>query len=137
MSRRIVPWPNPCLKAKAEPIVEITPEITQIWQDMIVVMEAMPGVGLAAPQLGMGLRLAVVDASSVRGQVLRMANPEILQVSAKLEVGERPALICRVYQPRSNARAVSRSAIWMRPAPCRKRIWLGFGRARCNIKWTI
>jgi peptide deformylase len=51
-------------------------------------MEAMPGVGLAAPQLGMGLRLAVVDASSVRGQVLRMANPEILHVSAKLEVGE-------------------------------------------------
>ena len=88
MSRRIVPWPNPCLNTKAEPIVEITPEITQIWQDMIVVMEAMPGVGLAAPQLGMGLRLAVVDASSVRGQVLRMANPEILHISAKLEVGE-------------------------------------------------
>ena len=88
MSHRIVPWPNPCLKAKAEPIVKITTEITQIWQDMIVVMEAMPGVGLAAPQLGMGLRLAVVDASSVRGQVLRMANPEILHVSAKLEVGE-------------------------------------------------
>jgi peptide deformylase len=88
MSHRIVPWPNPCLKAKAEPIVKITTEITQIWQDMIVVMEAMPGVGLSAPQLGIGLRLAVVDASSARGQVLRMANPEILHVSAKLEVGE-------------------------------------------------
>ena len=105
MSRRIVPWPNPCLKTKAEPIVEITPEITQIWQDMIVVMEAMPGVGLAAPQLGMGLRLAVVDASSVRGQVLRMANPEILQVSAKLEVGEEaspnlPRVSAQIKRPR-------------------------------------
>ena len=49
MSHRIVPWPNPCLKAKAEPIVKITTEITQIWQDMIVVMEAMPGVGLVRP----------------------------------------------------------------------------------------
>ena len=105
MSRRIVPWPNPFLKAKAEPIVEITPEITQIWQDMIVVMEAMPGVGLAAPQLGMGLRLAVVDASSVRGQVLRMANPEILHVSAKLEVGEEaspnlPRVSAQIKRPR-------------------------------------
>ena len=105
MSRRIVPWPNPCLKAKAEPIVETTPEITQIWQDMIVVMEAMPGVGLAAPQLGMGLRLAVVDASSVRGQVLRMANPEILHVSAKLEVGEEaspnlPRVSAQIKRPR-------------------------------------
>ncbi len=105
MSRRIVPWPNPCLKTKAEPIVEITPEITQIWQDMIVVMEAMPGVGLAAPQLGMGLRLAVVDASSVRGQVLRMANPEILHVSAKLEVGEEaspnlPRVSAQIKRPR-------------------------------------
>ena len=105
MSRRIVPWPNPCLKAKAEPIVEITPEITQIWQDMIVVMEAMPGVGLSAPQLGIGLRLAVVDASSARGQVLRMANPEILHVSAKLEVGEEaspnlPRVSAQIKRPR-------------------------------------
>ena len=105
MSHRIVPWPNPCLKAKAEPIVKITAEITQIWQDMIVVMEAMPGVGLSAPQLGIGLRLAVVDASSARGQVLRMANPEILHVSAKLEVGEEaspnlPRVSAQIKRPR-------------------------------------
>ena len=105
MSHRIVPWPNPCLKAKAEPIVKITTEITQIWQDMIVVMEAMPGVGLSAPQLGIGLRLAVVDASSARGQVLRMANPEILHLSAKLEVGEEaspnlPRVSAQIKRPR-------------------------------------
>ncbi len=88
MTRHIVPWPNPCLRAKAKTISEITPDIFKIWQDMIAVMEAMPGVGLAAPQLGIGLRLAVVDASSARGQVLRMANPEILHASVKFEVGE-------------------------------------------------
>ena len=58
MSRRIVPWPHPCLRRPADPIVKITPEIEDIWHDMISVMEAMPGVGLAAPQLGIGLRLA-------------------------------------------------------------------------------
>ncbi|MDA9155306.1 peptide deformylase, partial [Planktomarina temperata] len=66
MSRSIVPWPHPCLRRLADPIEKITPEIEEIWRDMIGVMEAMPGVGLAAPQLGIGLRLAVVDASSAR-----------------------------------------------------------------------
>ena len=88
MSRSVVPWTHPCLRRAASPIEKITPEIEDIWRDMIAVMEAMPGVGLAAPQLGIGLRLAVVDASSARGEVLRMANPEILHVSAKVEMGE-------------------------------------------------
>ena len=105
MTRHIVPWPNPCLRAKAETVPEITPEIFEIWQDMIAVMEAMPGVGLAAPQLGIGLRLVVVDASSARGQVLRMANPEILHASAKFEMGEEaspnmPNVSAQIKRPR-------------------------------------
>ncbi len=47
-------------------------------------MEAMPGVGLAATQLGEMQALAVVDASTARGQVVRMANPEILHSSVQL-----------------------------------------------------
>lgn len=47
-------------------------------------MEAMPGVGLAATQLGEMQALAVVDASTARGQVVRMANPEILHASVQL-----------------------------------------------------
>jgi peptide deformylase len=51
---------------------------------MIDTMEAMPGVGLAAPQIGVMLRLAVVDASETeRGQAVRMANPEILHASVR------------------------------------------------------
>jgi len=44
----------------------------------------MPGVGLAAVQLGEMRRLVVVDASDARDQVIRMANPEVLQASAKM-----------------------------------------------------
>ncbi len=47
-------------------------------------MEAMPGVGLAATQLGEMQALAVVDASTARGQAVRMANPEILHASVQL-----------------------------------------------------
>ena len=44
-------------------------------------MDAMPGVGLAAPQIGVMLRLAVVDASDERGRAIRMADPEIVSAS--------------------------------------------------------
>ena len=105
MSRSVVPWTHPCLRRAASPIEKITPEIEDIWRDMIAVMEAMPGVGLAAPQLDIGLRLAVVDASSARGEVLRMANPEILHVSAKVEMGEEaspnlPYVSAQIERPR-------------------------------------
>jgi peptide deformylase len=55
-----------------------------IWDEMTQTMEAMPGVGLAAPQIGIMLRLAVVDASDKRGQVIRMANPEVLHASVQM-----------------------------------------------------
>jgi peptide deformylase len=60
---------------------EITDEVRAIWDDMIETMDAMPGVGLAAPQIGVLLRLAVVDASDERGRAIRMANPEIVAAS--------------------------------------------------------
>lgn len=69
-------------------MAEITDEIRAIWNDMIDVMEAMPGVGLGAPQIGVMQRLAVVDASDKRGQAVRMANPEILHASAELRTHE-------------------------------------------------
>lgn len=81
MTRPFLIWPDPRLSAVAEPVAKITDDIHALWDDMIAAMEAMPGVGLAAPQLGVGLRVAVVDASDTRGCVVRMANPELLDVS--------------------------------------------------------
>ena len=118
MSRIVVPWTHPCLRRAASPIEKITPEIEDIWRDMIAVMEAMPGVGLAAPQLGIGLRLAVVDASSARGEVLRMANPEILHVSAKVEMGEEaspnlPYVSAQIERPRGvTVRYMDEAGAW-------------------------
>jgi peptide deformylase len=72
------------LRTPAADVEAITDEVRAIWADMIDTMEAMPGVGLAAPQIGVGLRLAVVDASDTRGQAVRMANPEVLHASVQL-----------------------------------------------------
>lgn len=84
MKRAIVPWPHQVLRTPAEPVAEITDEIHTIWAEMVQVMDAMPGYGLAAVQLGVPLRLAVVDASVERGQAVLLANPEILQASPEL-----------------------------------------------------
>ncbi|MDU8943984.1 peptide deformylase [Ovoidimarina sediminis] len=80
-ARPILRWPNRMLRTPAAPVEAVTDEIRAIWQDMIDTMEAMPGVGLAAPQIGVGLRLCVVDASDERGWAVRMANPEIVSRS--------------------------------------------------------
>ena len=80
-ARLCIPWPDKRLRNKAAAVDAITDEIRAIWSDMVDTMEAMPGVGLAAPQIGVMLRLAVVDASEERGKAVLMANPEIIDAS--------------------------------------------------------
>ena len=81
--RRCLPWPNVCLKAPAADVSAITDEIRAIWADMVDTMDAMPGYGLAAVQIGVPMRLAVVDCSEERGQAILMANPEVLHASVQ------------------------------------------------------
>ena len=81
---RCIPWPDKRLRTPTEVVSEISDEVQAIWQDMVDTMEAMPGVGLAAPQIGVMRRLAVVDASEKRSQAIRMANPKILHASIEL-----------------------------------------------------
>ncbi len=99
-------WPDQRLRQAAAPVAEVTDEIRAIWADMIDTMEAMPGVGLAAPQIGVALRLAVVDASENRGQGVRMANPEILHASVELRAHEEgspnlPGVRATISRPRA------------------------------------
>ena len=100
----ILPWPDKRLRTAAAPVTEITDEIRAIWAGMIDTMEAMPGVGLAAPQIGVMLRLAVVDASGERGQAVCMANPEILQAGSEMREHEEaspnlPGVSARLSRP--------------------------------------
>lgn len=79
--RPFVMFPNPVLKARATEVDGITDTVRAIWDEMLLAMYAMPGVGLAAPQLGIGLRLAVIDCSPSKDQPILLANPEILWTS--------------------------------------------------------
>ncbi len=104
--RPFVMWPDKRLRTAAAPVAAITDEIRAIWDEMTLAMEAMPGVGLAAVQLGIMQRLAVVDASESRGQVLRMANPEVLHASAQMREHDEaspnlPGVAASIARPRA------------------------------------
>ncbi len=63
MIRPMLRYGAPVLHAPASPVAEITPEIDRLIDDMVETMYAAPGIGLAAPQVGVALRIFVVDIS--------------------------------------------------------------------------
>ncbi|MDD9979617.1 MAG: peptide deformylase [Boseongicola sp.] len=79
-----IPWPDPRLQMKAETVEVVTDETRETLKHMVEVMDAMPGYGLAAPQIGILQRLAVVDCSTERGQSVKLINPMIEQASDEL-----------------------------------------------------
>ncbi len=104
--RPFVMWPHAALKTPAQSVEAVTDEVRAIWDEMIEAMDQMPGVGLAAVQLGIPLRLAVVDASDTRGQAVRMANPEVLHASVQPREHDEaspnlPGVWARISRPRA------------------------------------
>ena len=104
--RTCLPWPDKRLRTPAADVAAVTDEVRAIWADMVDTMEAMPGVGLAATQIGVMLRLAVVDASEARGQAVLMANPEVLHASVEDRVHEEaspnlPGVSAKISRPRA------------------------------------
>ena len=88
----IVKYGNPVLEKRGEDITEFdTPELHKLVEDMFESMYAAKGVGLAAPQIGVGKRLAVIDISTGEDpkQKIVLINPEIVKTegSHKSEEG--------------------------------------------------
>jgi peptide deformylase len=78
--REILIIGNPILARKSEPVEDITEEIRRLASDMVETVHAAPGVGLAAPQVGVSKRLIVVDLSvgEDKGALHVLVNPEIV-----------------------------------------------------------
>lgn len=105
-ARPCLRWPHPILGTPAAVVDAVTEDVRAIWSDMIDTMEAMPGYGLAAVQIGVPLRLAVVDCSTERGQAVLMANPEVLHASVQLREHEEaspnlPGVSALIKRPRA------------------------------------
>src|SRR5262245_36704567 len=82
MLRPILKYGDAILHGQAADVPAVTPEIDRLVEDMIQTMYAAPGVGLAAPQIGLPLRLFVVDISVGRdpGGLMVMINPEVVEI---------------------------------------------------------
>jgi peptide deformylase len=82
----IVKFGDPVLENRAEAVEEFdTPELHKLVEDMFETMYANKGVGLAAPQIGISRRIAVIDISGGEGppQKLVLINPEIIRNEGK------------------------------------------------------
>ena len=81
----IVKYGNPVLEKPAEPVTVFDDELKKLVDDMFESMYEAKGVGLAAPQIGMSKRLAVVDVTFKEdpNAKLVLANPEIIHTEGK------------------------------------------------------
>jgi peptide deformylase len=77
---RILHYPDPILKRVAAPVQVFDPALKTLAADMAETMYAAPGVGLAAPQVGISQRLVVIDCApkGTPPQLLQVVNPEIV-----------------------------------------------------------
>ncbi|MFC0199780.1 peptide deformylase [Paracoccus rhizosphaerae] len=85
--RPILIHPDPRLKKVAEPVARITPEIETLAADMLATMYDAPGIGLAAPQIGVNARVFVMDATrdpQAERAPLVLINPEVTWTSEAL-----------------------------------------------------
>jgi peptide deformylase len=79
----IITAPDPRLKQIAQPVEKVDAEVRKLMDDMLETMYAAPGIGLAAPQVGVLKRVIVLDLArdDEDPQPLKMANPEVVWVS--------------------------------------------------------
>jgi len=102
----ILVTPHPCLKETAQPVDSVDETIRTLMDDMLETMYEAPGIGLAAPQVGVSKRVIVIDIAA-KGEdpaPLCIANPEITWVSDEINTYEEgclsvPAQYAEVKRP--------------------------------------
>ena len=110
----ITEFPEKVLKQLGEPVEEFGAELERLTSNMFETMYAAEGVGLAAPQVGLSLRLFVMDCEGLK---LVAANPEIVSVEGEQEGAEGCLSVGKIHAPlkraaRARLRAQDLSGRW-------------------------
>jgi peptide deformylase len=106
----VLPWPNPYLRKRAEPVEAFDEGLAELVADMLETMASADGIGLAATQIGRNLRLVLLDPYAFEGDegrgkpVVVVANPEVVWESETRLVGEEgclsfPGVFIQVSRP--------------------------------------
>ena len=88
----ILRYPDPRLHTVAKPVTEVDERICQLVDDMLETMYDAQGAGLAATQVDVHERVIVIDVSDDRNEPRVLINPELLQVSDEMIVGDEGCL---------------------------------------------
>ncbi len=90
----IITAPDPRLKTVASRVDAVDDDIRRLMDDMLETMYSAPGVGLAAPQVGISKRVIVVDVARTGDapEPMQMANPEIIEASSERSTVEEGCL---------------------------------------------
>ena len=90
--KKILFYPNPALRKQNKDIETIDEKIKTLSNDMIETMYAAPGIGLAAPQIGVNLKVFVMDCTVKKESPRTFINPKIVQSSDESEKSEEGCL---------------------------------------------
>lgn len=90
----IITAPDPRLKVVCEPVETVTDEVRKLMDDMLETMYAAPGIGLAAPQVGVTRRIVVIDTAREDEEPapMRLVNPEVVWASEETKVYDEGCL---------------------------------------------
>ncbi len=99
----ILHYPDERLHTKAKPVAAVDDSIRKLVADMAETMYAAPGIGLAATQLDVHLRVIVMDISETHDQLLTLINPVILKAEGKAEREEGCLSVPGIYEPVTRA----------------------------------
>jgi peptide deformylase len=138
--REIITPANPLLRQKARKVTTFGPGLKQLVDDMVDTVRDAPGVGLAAPQVAVSLRVIVIEYAeepesdegaeppeAVKPKLYRMVNPEIVKASDEMVTGIEACLSIVGYQgevPRHQAITVKGFNLQGKPIKVKAEGWL-------------
>jgi peptide deformylase len=94
----ILRYPDPRLHKIAAPVRRVDDKIRKLIKDMADTMYAAPGIGLAATQLDVHLRVIVIDISETRDQLVALVNPELLEATGEADCEEGCLSVPGIYE---------------------------------------
>jgi len=107
----ILHYPDPRLHTVAAPVLRVDDKIRKLINDMAETMYAAPGIGLAATQVDVHLRVLVIDLSEPRDQLQVFINPEIIRAEGEEECEEGCLSVPGIYEKVIRAAKVTVTAM--------------------------
>ncbi|HAG75447.1 MAG TPA: peptide deformylase, partial [Thauera sp.] len=94
----ILRYPDPRLHTVAKPVAAVDDDIRQLVRDMAETMYEAPGIGLAATQVNVHMRVVVIDVSEDKSGLMTLINPEILERSGEQVCEEGCLSVPGIYE---------------------------------------